>query len=48
MASNNKVLTIDITNESITIVEVTPSNKKQSTIHTLSSSRHRKMPMRMA
>lgn len=33
MASNNKVLTIDITNESITIVEVTPSNKKQSTIH---------------
>ena len=33
MASNNKVLTIDITNESITIVEVTPSNKKQSTIY---------------
>ena len=33
MASNSKVLTIDITNESITIVEVTPSNKKQSTIH---------------
>lgn len=33
MASNSKVLTIDITNESITIVEVTSSNKKQSTIH---------------
>lgn len=33
MASNNKVLTIDITNESITIVEVTASNKKQSTVH---------------
>lgn len=33
MASNSKVLTIDITNESITIVEVTPSNKKQSTIN---------------
>ena len=33
MASNSKVLTVDITNESITIVEVTPSNKKQSTIH---------------
>jgi type IV pilus assembly protein PilM len=33
MASNNKVLTIDITNESITIVEATASNKKQSTIH---------------
>ena len=33
MASNSKVLTIDITNESITIVEVTPSNKKQSMIH---------------
>lgn len=33
MASNNKVLTIDITNESITIVEVTASTKKQSTVH---------------
>lgn len=33
MASNNKVLTIDITNESITIIEVTASNKKQSTVH---------------
>lgn len=33
MASNNKVLTIDITNESITIVEATTSNKKQSTVH---------------
>lgn len=33
MASNNKVLTIDITNESITIVEATASNKKQSTVH---------------
>lgn len=28
MASNNKVLTIDITNESITITEVTASEKK--------------------
>ncbi|MBP3325327.1 MAG: type IV pilus assembly protein PilM [Coprococcus sp.] len=33
MASNNKVLTIDITNESITIVEATASNKKQSIVH---------------
>lgn len=33
MASNNKVLTIDITNESITITEVTPSEKKTSTVH---------------
>ena len=33
MASKSKVITIDITKESITIVEVTPSNKKQSTIH---------------
>lgn len=33
MASNNKVLTIDITNESITITEVTASEKKTSTVH---------------
>lgn len=33
MAKSNKVLTIDITNESITIVEVTPSIKKQTDIH---------------
>ncbi len=33
MASNNKVLTIDITNESITITEVTPSQKKTSQVH---------------
>ena len=33
MASNNKVLTIDITNESITITEVTPSEKKTSQVH---------------
>ena len=33
MASNNKVLTIDITNESITITEVTASAKKTSTVH---------------
>jgi type IV pilus assembly protein PilM len=33
MASNNKVLTIDITNESITITEVTPSGKKTSNVH---------------
>lgn len=31
--ANNKVLTIDITNESITIVEVTASQKKQTYIH---------------
>lgn len=31
--ANNKVLTIDITNESITIVEATPSPKKQTNIH---------------
>ena len=33
MASNNKVLTIEITNESITITEVTASEKKTSTVH---------------
>lgn len=33
MAKSNKVLTIDITNESITIVEVTPSIKKQTNVH---------------
>ena len=33
MASNNKVLTIDITNESITITEVTASEKKTTTVH---------------
>ena len=33
MAKSNKVLTIDITNESITIVEVTPSTKKQTNVH---------------
>lgn len=33
MASSNKVLTIDITNESITIIEVTASAKKTSTVH---------------
>lgn len=31
--ANNKVLTIDITNENVTIVEVTPSQKKQTYIH---------------
>lgn len=31
--ANNKVLTIDITNENVTIVEVTPSQKKQTNIH---------------
>lgn len=31
--ANNKVLTIDITNENITIVEVTASQKKQTYIH---------------
>lgn len=33
MAKSNKVLTVDITNESITIVEVTPSEKKQTMVH---------------
>ena len=33
MAKSNKVLTIDITNESITIVEVTPSVKKGTHVH---------------
>ena len=33
MAKNNKVLTVEITNESITIVEVTPSEKKQTVVH---------------
>ena len=33
MAKSNKVLTVDITNESITIVEVTPSQKKQTMVH---------------
>lgn len=33
MAKNNKVLTVEITNESITIVEVTPSEKKQTIVH---------------
>ena len=28
--ANNRVLTIDITNENITIVEATPSLKKQT------------------
>lgn len=31
--ANNRVLTIDITNENITIVEATPSLKKQTLIH---------------
>ncbi len=33
MASNSKVLTIDITNESITVIEVTASAKKGTTVH---------------
>lgn len=33
MAKSNKVLTIDITNESITIIEVSPSIKKQTNVH---------------
>lgn len=33
MAKSNKVLTVEITNESITIVEVTPSTKKQTYVH---------------
>ncbi len=33
MAKNNKVLSIDITNESITIIELSASQKKQTYIH---------------
>ncbi len=33
MAKTNKVLTIDITNESITVLEITASAKKQTQIH---------------
>lgn len=33
MAKSNKVLTVEITNESITIIEVTPSTKKQTVVH---------------
>lgn len=33
MAKTNKVLTVEITNESITIIEVTPSTKKQTVVH---------------
>lgn len=33
MAKSNKVLTVEITNESITIIEVTPSTKKQTIVH---------------
>ena len=33
MAKSNKVLSIDITNESITIIELTASAKKQTNIH---------------
>lgn len=33
MAKSNKVLTVEITNESITIIEVTPSIKKQTNVH---------------
>lgn len=33
MAKSNKVLTIDITNESVTIIEITASAKKQTQVH---------------
>lgn len=33
MAKSNKVLTVEITNENITIIEVTPSMKKQTNVH---------------
>ena len=33
MAKSNKVLTVEITNESITVIEVTPSTKKQTMVH---------------
>ncbi|MCI5806187.1 MAG: pilus assembly protein PilM [Clostridium sp.] len=33
MAKSNKVLTVEITNESITIIEVSPSIKKQTNVH---------------
>ena len=35
MAKSNKVLSIDITNESITIIELTASAKKQTMIHNI-------------
>lgn len=33
MAKSNKVLTVEITNESITVIEVSPSIKKQTNVH---------------
>lgn len=33
MAKSNRVLTVEITNESITVIEVTPSIKKQTNVH---------------
>ena len=33
MAGNNKVLTIDITNDSVTVIEVTASAKKGTMVH---------------
>lgn len=33
MAKSNKVLTVEITNESITIIEVSPSIKKETNVH---------------
>lgn len=33
MAKSNKVLTVEITNESITIIEVSPSVKKETNVH---------------
>lgn len=44
--ANNKVLTIDITNESITIVEVTASQKKQTYIHNALILKRRKVDMK--
>ena len=35
MAKSNKVLSIDITNESIPIIELTASAKKQTMIHNI-------------
>lgn len=47
MAKSNKVLSIDITNESITIIELTASAKKQTMIHNIIILKHQKIPMKM-
>ena len=47
MAKSNKVLTVEITNESITIIEVSPSIKKQTNVHNALILKHRKMLTKM-